>query len=226
MYVPKHFAMTDEQVAELLGCVEAAELVTAHVQGPVATYLPFVFDSAAGEHGALLTHVARNNRQWSDESLGDALVIVRGTDHYISPRWAPSLLAAGQSLPTWNYVTVHAYGHLVAHEDADWCEDVVRRLVVRHETAYSLDQIPRDFVERQLRATVGIEVRLTRVEAKAKMSQNKMPADVAGMIAGLRGEAADEEADLTAGWMEENSLPAAQRRAALIDKVAREHHHP
>lgn len=223
MYVPRHFAMSPEQVHEVLGGVGAADLVTSHEHGLVATYLPFVFAPEASEHGSLLTHVARNNRQWCDELTGEAMVIVHGAEHYVSPRWAPDLTAAGQSLPTWNYVTVHAYGRLVAHDDPGWCEGVVRRLIARHETEYSLDQVPRDFVERQLRATVGIEVRLTRVEAKAKMSQNKMPGDVAGMIRGLRDEVGDDEALLTAVWMEENSLPAAERRAALIEKVARDH---
>jgi transcriptional regulator len=224
MYVADHFSMSAEQVRELLSGVGAADLVTAHEPGLVATYLPFTFDPEASEHGSLLTHVARNNRQWSDPVAGDALVIVHGAEHYISPRWAPALTAAGQSLPTWNYVTVHAYGRLVAHDDTAWCEGVVRRLIARHEGAgYSLDDVPRDFVDRQLRATVGIEVQLTRVEAKAKMSQNKMPADVAGMIHGLRGEAGDDEAVLTADWMEAHSLPAAERRAALLRKVARDH---
>ena len=86
MYVPQHFALSADDVSDLLSGIQAADLVTAHERGIVATYLPFVFDPDAGEHGSLLTHVARNNRQWSDASTGEALVIVHGVDHYISPR--------------------------------------------------------------------------------------------------------------------------------------------
>jgi transcriptional regulator len=225
MYVPQHFSMTPEQVHELLGGVGSADLVTAHETGLVATFLPFAFDPDAGEHGALIAHVARNNRQWCDPVIGDAMVLVHGAEHYVSPRWLPSLAESGAGVPTWNYVTVHAYGRLVAHDDPEWTAAAVRRLTARHESEYSLDQVPADYLERMLRAIVGIEVRLTRVEAKAKMSQNKMPRDVEGIIAGLRHDAGDTEAELTATWMQENSVPAAQRREALLAEVARTHGH-
>lgn len=224
MYVANHFAMTTDDVTELLTGMGAADLVTAHEQGLVATFLPMVFDPDGGEHGSLIAHVARNNRQWSDPVLGEALVIVHGAEHYVSPRWLPSLSASGTVVPTWNYITVHAYGRLVAHDDPEWTFAAVRRLTARHEhETYSLDDVPREFVERQLRAIVGIELQLTRVEAKAKMSQNKMPDDVAGIVHGLRADAGDNQAVLTASWMQERSVPAAERRAALLQEVARKH---
>jgi transcriptional regulator len=223
MYVANHFAMTTDDVTELLTGMGAADLVTAHEQGLVATFLPMVYDPDGGEHGSLIAHVARNNRQWCDPVVGEALVIVHGAEHYVSPRWLPSLSAAGTVVPTWNYITVHAYGHLVAHDDPEWTLAAVRRLTARHEHAYSLDDVPQGHVERQLRAIVGVELQLTRVEAKAKMSQNKMPDDVAGIVHGLQREAGDEQAILTATWMRERSVPAAERRAALLEKVARKH---
>ena len=223
MYVPRHFEMSPGQVRELLAGVGAADLVTAHDHGLVATYLPFVFDPDAGEHGALLTHVARNNRQWLDPVVGEAMVVVHGADHYVSPRWLPSYADTGHVVPTWNYLTVHAYGRLVAHDDPAWTEAAVRRLTAAHETAYSVDELPGDYLDRMLRAIVGIEIQLTRVEAKAKMSQNKTPGDVLGIIDGLRSEAGDEQAVQTASWMAAHSVPAAERRAALIDDVARTH---
>ena len=226
MYVPQHFALTPDQVQELLAGVGAADLVTAGEQGLVATFLPFAFDPDAGEHGSLISHVARNNRQWCDPVTGEAMVIVHGAEHYVSPRWLPSLAEHGQVVPTWNYVTVHAYGRLVAHDDPAWTEAAVRRLTERHETTYSLDQVPRDFLERMLRAVVGIEVQLTRVEAKAKMSQNKVPDDVAGIIEGLRSESGDNQALVTATWMQEHSVPAARRRANLLEEVGKTHGRP
>jgi transcriptional regulator len=223
MYVPRHFSMSPDQVRELLGGVGAADLVTSHESGLAATYLPFLFDPDVGEHGALLTHVARNNSQAVDPVVGDAMVIVHGADHYVSPRWLPSLADGGQVVPTWNYITVHAYGRLVVHDDPAWTQDLVSRLTDRHESTYSVDQVPAAYVERMLRAIIGIEVQLTRVEAKAKMSQNKRPADVRGVVDGLRADGADS-AVLTASWMEQNALPAAERRAALLDEVARTRH--
>jgi transcriptional regulator len=218
--VPNHFAMSPEQVRELLGGVQSADLVTAHESGLVATFLPFLFDPEAGEHGALITHVARNNSQAVDPVVGEAMVIVRGAEHYVSPRWLPSLADGGQVVPTWNYLTVHAYGQLIVHDDPGWTEDAVRGLTASHESDYSVDQVPAEYVERMLRAIVGIEIRLTRVLAKAKMSQNKRPEDVRGIVDGLRAEAGDDSAVLTASWMEANSVPAAQRRAALLEQVA------
>lgn len=220
MYVASHFALPDDRARHLLTHLGAADLVTVHESGPVATYLPFVFDPDTGEHGALLTHVARNNSQARDVVIGEALVIAHGADHYIAPGWSPSQAETGQVVPTWNYLTVHAYGSLVVHDDPAWTRDVVSRTTALHEQTYSVDAVPADYVARQLRAIIGIEVRLTRIEAKAKMSQNKSPEDVAGIIAGLRTEARDESAVQTAQWMEQHSLPAAQQRAATLEQLA------
>jgi transcriptional regulator len=211
--------MSHTEAREFLAGVGAADLVTQHDSGLAATYLPFLFDPHAGEEGALLTHVARNNRQARDQVVGEALVIVHGADHYISPAWLPSMQRTGQVVPTWNYLTVHAYGHLVIHDDPAWTGDVVRRLTAAHEGDYSVDDVPPDYLERMLRAIVGIEVRLTRVEAKAKMSQNKQPDDVRGIIEGLAGLGDDPMAQQTADWMARESLPAAQRRALLLEDL-------
>lgn len=217
MHVPNHFAMDPQEARDLLATAGAADLVTAHERGIVATYLPFLLDPDVGEQGALLTHVARNNSQARDPVIGEALVIAHGPDHYISPRWSPSMAQSGQVVPTWNYLTVHAYGRLIVHDDPTWTEDVIARMTAAHEEDYSLDDVPADYVARMLRAIVGIEVRLTRVEAKAKMSQNKRPEDVRGIVAGLRGA---DDADPTAEWMLAHSVPAADRRAALIADLA------
>jgi transcriptional regulator len=220
MYVAAHFALPEDQSRQLLAQVGAADLVTVHEHGPVATYLPFLFDPEAGQRGALLTHVARNNSQAREPVIGEALVIAHGPDHYIAPGWLPSQAETGQVVPTWNYLTVHAYGTLTVHDDPDWLRDVVSRTTALHERSYSVDQVPEDFVARQLRAIVGIEVRLTRVEAKAKMSQNKPPADVLGIIEGLRRDGGGSSAEGAAAWMEQHSLPAALPRAALIEDLA------
>ena len=200
MYVPAHFAATDDDVRTLLDHHGAADLVTPTASGLLATFLPFVHDPGAGTHGALRGHVARTNPHHRATPTGESLVIVRGPDAYVSPGWYPSKAEHGRVVPTWNYVTAHVYGELVVHDDAGWLEDVVRRLTEKHEAVagggWSVDDAPERFVAGQLRAIVGVELRITRVEAKLKLSQNRPEADIAGVVAGLRerGDAASADA--------------------------------
>ncbi|HON73728.1 MAG: FMN-binding negative transcriptional regulator [Actinomycetales bacterium] len=224
MYVPAHFSMTPAQIDDVLRRMTVANLVTAHEGGLQATLLPFLYRPGAdGSLGALVGHVARNNRQWSEPRLGDALAIVGANDHYVSPRWRTAGDAAGSVVPTWNYVTVHAYGDLVAHDDLDWTREVVERLSAQHEDHRlhpwtSEDLLPGQ-LDKMMRAIVGVELRISRVEAKAKLSQNVSVPDVEGIIAGLRTDGDEVSADL----LTEVSLPAAQRRAELLAGVAAGH---
>lgn len=199
MYVPMHFAADDQVVRDLLDQHGAADLVTATASGLLATFLPFVYDPTVGQHGALLGHLARNNHQWREPVHGEALVIVRGPDAYVSPRWYASKAEHGRVVPTWDYLTAHVYGHLTVHDDLAWVDDLVRRLTDRHEKgpqAWSVDDAPARYVAGQLRAIVGIELLISRVEAKAKLSQNRPAADIDGVIAGLtaRGDIASADA--------------------------------
>ncbi len=209
MYIPAHFAPDAALVDELLRNHGAADLVTVTEQGLVATMLPFIYvppgeastggPRSAGQHGALHGHLARNNDQWKLSAAGESLAIVRGPDAYISPGWYASKVEHGRVVPTWNYVTAHVYGRLVVHDDPGWTEDLVRRLTGKHEARrdhpWSVDDAPRAFIEGQLRAIVGIELEITRIEAKAKLSQNRPPADVEGVIAGLRERGDKASAD-------------------------------
>jgi transcriptional regulator len=199
MYVPSHFAPDPVLVDELLRNHGAADLVTLTERGMVATMLPFVYVPSAGAQGALHGHLARNNDQWKLDSVGEALAIVRGPDAYISPGWYASKAEHGRVVPTWNYVTAHVYGRLVVHDDPAWTEDLVRRLTTKHEAhrdhPWAVDDAPRAYIEGQLRAIVGVELEITRIEAKAKLSQNRPAADVDGVIAGLRERGDKESAD-------------------------------
>jgi transcriptional regulator len=190
MYIPAHFAADDEVVTDLLVNHGAADLVTLTEDGLLATMLPFVYMPSQGELGALYGHVARNNDQWRKPAAGESLAIVRGPDAYVSPAWYESKREHGRVVPTWNYVTAHVYGRLIVHDDPVWVEDVVRRLTVKHEgikgaPIWSVDDAPRQFIDGQLRAIVGLELVITRIEAKSKLSQNRTLADVAGVIDGL-----------------------------------------
>ena len=199
MYVPAHFAADVGEVRELLIQQGAADLVTATTSGLTATLLPFLYEPTVGEHGSLLGHVARNNDQWRHEVLGDALVIVRGPDAYISPSWYASKAEHGRVVPTWNYVTAHIYGRLVVHDDPDWVGALVRRLTDRYEAdnplRWSVDDAPAAFVAGQLRAIVGVELVISRVDAKAKLSQNRSAADINGVITGLEARGDTPTAD-------------------------------
>jgi transcriptional regulator len=203
MYVPAHFAPDAALVDELLRNHGAADLVTVTPDGLAATMLPFIYvppePGSAGPLGALHGHLARNNDQWKRGSAGEALAIVRGPDAYISPGWYASKAEHGRVVPTWNYITAHVYGRFVVHDDPVWTEDLVRRLTTKHEAyrnhPWSVDDAPRPFIEGQLRAIVGVELEITRIEAKAKLSQNRPPADVEGVIAGLRERGDKEMAD-------------------------------
>ena len=130
---------------------------------------------------------------------------MRGPDAYVSPSFYASKAEHGRVVPTWNYLTAHVYGELVVHDDAGWVEALVRRLTDLHEggtaAPWSVDDTPPAYVAGQLRAIVGLELRISRVEAKAKLSQNQPVADVEGVVAGLaaRVDAASSAAVRDAG---------------------------
>ncbi|WP_284977037.1 FMN-binding negative transcriptional regulator [Arthrobacter sp. efr-133-TYG-104] len=190
MYTPAHFAASPEAVDSLLHNSGTANLITMSPGGLLATLLPFAYDPSVGEHGALQAHMARNNTQWSAPVTGEALMILQGADAYISPSWYASKAEHGRVVPTWNYSTAHVYGELVIHDDVDWLARHVRRLTNNHEAQmqhpWTVDEAPERFIAGQLRAIVGVELVISRVEAKTKLSQNRAPADVSGVIAGLQ----------------------------------------
>lgn len=204
MYVPAHFKPDDASVTELLRQHGAADLITSTANGLLASFIPFTYDEPgtrpdAGRHGALLGHVARNNSQWREAALGDSLVIVHGPDAYVTPAWYETTREHGRVVPTWNYITVHAHGRLLIHDDPDWVEALVRRLTAKHEAGrtdpWSVDDVPAGYLEGQLRAIVGVELLIERLEGKWKLSQNRSEADVAGVIDGLD---ADGKAEMAA----------------------------
>ncbi|NIK55441.1 FMN-binding negative transcriptional regulator [Kribbella shirazensis] len=195
MYVPAHFAGDDEAVQELLSNHGAADLVTMTPDGLTATMLPFIHDP---ERNVLLGHLARNNEHWRRTVIGDALVIMRGPDAYVSPTWYASKRDHGRVVPTWNYITAHVHGTMTVYDDPAWVEDVVRRLSDQHEAGraepWSVDDAPAKYVSGQLRAIVGVEIAIKRIEAKFKLSQNRSPADVDGVIDGLRADGENRSA--------------------------------
>lgn len=189
MYVPPHFAMDELDVLDLLHGMGAGDLVTPTTTGLVSTFLPLLLDESVGPRGALLGHVARLNDHWSRDATGPSLVIVHGSDSYVSPTWYAARAEHGRVVPTWNHLTVNVTGDLVVHDDPGWVRDVVTRLTDKYEEPFSprwrVSDAPAAYVEGQLRGIVGVELRISSVEAKAKFSQNRGAADVRGVLEGL-----------------------------------------
>lgn len=197
MYVPEYFKPDDDSVRELLRRHGAVDLVTSTPDGIRATMLPMIYVEAEGSpdtgpFGLLRGHFARKNDHWRQEVIGEAMAMIRGPDAYITPTWYATKREHGRVVPTWNYITAHVYGDLIVHDDPAWVERNVRDLAAKHEAArdprWSVDDAPSAFVTGQLRAIVGVELRISRIEAKFKLSQNRSEEDVAGVIDGLSAD--------------------------------------
>jgi transcriptional regulator len=199
MYVPSSFEADAATIDALLRSARAADLVTPTANGLVATTLPLLFDPEAGPAGSLLGHVSRANDHWRADPTGESLAILRGADGYVSPGWYAAKREHGRVVPTWDYTLAHVHGRLLVHDDPDWLASLVRRLTDLHEAGlarpWSVDDAPAEFVAGQLRGIVGLELVVSRVEAKAKLSQNRSPADIDGVVAGLREAGLDQLAE-------------------------------
>lgn len=191
MYSPELFQETDvEIISGLIARHPLATLVTLRGGAIVADHIPFLFDA---ESKTLRAHVARANPLWrAFDPTADALAIFSGAEHYVTPSWYATKRETGKVVPTWNYEVVHVHGRLRAIDDADWTRALLRDLTTRHEAErsepWAVEDAPADFVETQLKAIVGIEIAVSRIEGKRKLSQNRNVADRAGVIAGLEAE--------------------------------------
>ena len=186
MYIPRHFKASDEVAQEFLSLIESGHVVSNSEKGLISTLIPLIYNK---ETNAFLGHIAKQNDQASLATNQEALLISVLNETYISPNWYASKAEHHKVVPTWDYMLIHAYGELVIHNDADWILKQVTRLTNRFEKdqpkPWSVDQAPIDYVEGQIRAIVGIELKLSRIEVSFKMSQNKSEADLGGVIAGL-----------------------------------------
>jgi transcriptional regulator len=201
VYIPTSNA--EHRPAVMFDYMEAhplAALVTSSSEGMVATHLPLLVDRTRGAHGTLAGHIARANPQQRQARDGDeALVIFSGHDAYITPAFYPTKARDGKVVPTWNYVAVHAYGTLRFVSDPVALRRHLEALTSRHESSreepWAVSDAPDDYIARMLGAIVGVEIEITRLEGKWKMSQNRSAEDIDGVIAGLEasGDAASRE---------------------------------
>jgi len=208
MYLPEHF---NEQRAELLHELIREQplgtLVTLAAEGLNANHVPFEFDAAPAPLGTLRCHVARANSLWRDFSpMVEALAIFQGPKTYVSPSFYPSKKVTGEVVPTYNYVIVHGYGAMKIIHDRQWLRGLVTRLTKRFEAGraapWQVTDAPSAFIDKQLGAIVGIEIALTKLIGKWKVSQNRPVDDRKGVIEGLT-EGGDADSAAIAHWVKE-----------------------
>ncbi|MCS6766368.1 MAG: FMN-binding negative transcriptional regulator, partial [Candidatus Protistobacter heckmanni] len=187
MYIPPHFATTQpDELQRIIQSHPLGVLVTHGADGLDANHLPFEFDPAAGEAGVLTAHVARANPVWRKCADGDAVMVVfRGLEGYVSPNWYPSKHEAHRQVPTWNYEVVHAHGRITIRDDEKFVRGVVARLTRRHEAdepqPWKMGDSAPECIDMMLKSIVGIEVAVTRLEGKSKLSQNRELRDRKGV---------------------------------------------
>ena len=207
MYVPKHFSETRMDVLQAFAERHAfATLVAVTGAGLTANHLPLIPRLSPDGTGVLRGHIARANSLWRElEDAAPVLAIFDGAHSYVSPSWYPSKHEHGKAVPTWNYAAVHVSGHIRFIEDAVWLRQFVTSLTDIHEEGrthrWHVSDAPSDYIEAMLRAIVGLEIAVTRVVGKFKGSQNRSPADRAGVAAALRaaGRTPEEIAEIAPG---------------------------
>ena len=192
MYIPTQFA--EDRLPVLHDAIRQtglANLVTTGPDGIIASPLPLMLDPDAGPYGTLYGHVARGNPQWrTTDAAIEALAIFMGPDAYVTPSYYETKRETGKVVPTWNYVTIHAYGTISFSEDLGRLLEVVTRLTARHEAGradpWKVSDAPPAFTQSQLKGIVAFEMPIARLQGKWKMSQNRNATDRAGVVTGLR----------------------------------------
>jgi transcriptional regulator len=187
MYVPAHFdEPRDEVLHDLIASHPFGVLFTHGKSGLDANHIPFDLHPTEGKMGVLHAHVARANPVWQDVADGDeVLVVFRADDAYISPQWLPSKQEFHKQVPTWNYMVAHAHGRVTIRDDERYVRGLVARLTRTHEASqpvpWKMGDAPKDYIDTMLKAIVGIEIEITRLVGKSKLSQNKEIRDMRGV---------------------------------------------
>ena len=195
MYLPKHFEETRVPVLhELIGANPLGALVVVTAAGLDANHIPFEVDPEPAPFGTLRGHIARANPLWRDAARdAEALVIFQGPGIYVSPSWYVTKAETGKVVPTWNYVVVHAHGTPRFIDDREWLRGFVTQLTHRHEEQrdgepWKVTDAPADYIESMLGAIIGLEIPITRLVGKWKVSQNRPAQDREGAVEGLMRE--------------------------------------
>jgi len=191
MYLPPAFREDRLEIQhQLIRNHPLGLLVTVGGDGPMASPIPFVLDSAAGQFGTLRGHLARGNSQWKDSLPSvKALVIFQGPQAYVTPSWYETKKETGKVVPTWNYATVQARGPLTVIEDAGWLAKQIAAMTDEMEgkraKPWAVSDAPDDYIQSQIKGIVGLEIAITEIEGKWKVSQNRPVSDRHGVAQGL-----------------------------------------
>lgn len=215
MYVPPHFAEQRPEVLHALMQQHPLGMLVTHGAGGLdANHIPFELAAAERGHGVLRAHVSRNNPVWQQVANGDEVMVVfRAGEAYVSPSWYPSKHEFHKQVPTWNYQVVHAHGRITVRDDERFVRGLVARLTRTHEAQepkpWKMGDSAPDFIDTLLKAIVGIEVEITRLEGKLKLSQNKEERDIrnAGETLVARGEGVVGPAMLACADVKRNGGP-------------------
>jgi transcriptional regulator len=192
MYAPKHFEETRPEVLhQLLRAHPLCTLVTLSEDGLVANYIPLLLRADQGPLGTLVGHVARANPVWrATNFVVPVLALFQGPQHYMSPSLYATKQEHGKVVPTWNYAVVQARGMLTVRDDADWVRQQVTELTLQQESAraapWAVADAPRDYTDTMIKALVGIEIPLSHITGKWKVSQNQPAVNQASVVAGLQ----------------------------------------
>lgn len=204
MYLPKHFEEPGVEVMhQLIRANPLATLVTLAAGEPDANHVPLQLIADGSPFGCLHGHLARANPLWrTHPGEIDVLAVFQGADAYITPSWYASKQATGKAVPTWNYAVVHARGRLRVIDDANWLRRQLAALTAQHEAAlaepWAIDDAPPDYIEQMIAAVVGIEIVVTRLTGKWKVSQNQPAENRAGVIEGLQASGTADGAAMAA----------------------------
>lgn len=213
MHIPQHFRLPDDHLAEVLARVNVGNLVTVHDDGPRATMVP-CFVERRGEADVLVTHLVRNNPQAREPITGKGMVILDLSEAYVSPSWYATDEQM-PNVPTWDYATVHLTGEVRVDPSPDAARSAAEELTRRMGEDQVMGRVGEERLAKMARAIVAVELTVERVDAKAKMSQNRHPEDVASVADAMEAHGHDD----VAKYLREVSLPYAQARFALIDEV-------
>lgn len=198
MYLPEHFEETrPEELRRIMAAHPLGALVINGPKGLDANHLPFEFHPDAGQYGQLLAHVARANPVWKEIKDGDdVLVIFRAGDAYISPNWYPSKHEFHRQVPTWNYQAVHVSGKVLVRDDERFVRGLVARLTRINEAhagspkPWKMTDSSKEYIGQMLASIVGIQVAITKIVGKWKLSQNKEERDRISAAEELRARGA------------------------------------
>jgi transcriptional regulator len=199
MYQPPHFREEDLATQhQLIRAHSLGLLITAGAGGLIANPVPFQLDSTASEKGTLRLHLAKANPQWRDiESGAPVLAVFQGANSYVTPSWYQTKQETGKVVPTWNYAIVQARGAARVIDDPEWLLSQINAITAQHEDSrqkpWSVDDAPENFIRAQLKGIIGVEIEITEIEGKWKVSQNRPVIDREGVAAGLGATVGQEE---------------------------------